>query len=128
MAAGWKDCDLKRLMADTSASVVRGVNSMPFCPSWMISSLPPSPKAITGVPAASASIMTIPKSSLIGNKYAFAPANNSVTRSSDGKCSKVIVGPAIDFSRSWSGPPPLTINGSLSSLQALMPLVLLTLL
>ena len=77
-----------------------------------LSRTPPSPSAITGRPAASASTAAIPNSSVAVTTSARAPASSSATCSSGMRPVKRTFGPASRRSRRPSGPSPITTSGS----------------
>ena len=87
-------------------------------PGCTLSRTPPSPSAITGRPAASASTAAIPNSSTAVTTSAREPARSSATCVSGMRPVKVTVGPASLRSRRPSGPSPITTSGSPSRVKA----------
>jgi hypothetical protein len=87
-------------------------------PAWTLSRTPPSPNAITGRPAASASTAAMPNSSTAVTTSARPPASTWATCSSGIRPVKVMLGPASLRSRRPSGPSPMTTSGSASRVNA----------
>ena len=84
------------------------------CAGWprprTVSSEPPRPKAITGVPQACASTGVMPKSSSAAKTKALARCMWSTSAASPRKPSTDTFGPATARTLSISGPSPMTMS------------------
>ncbi len=101
-----------------SASHVCSLKNTPVLPLTTVSVAPPLLYAMTGTPAAIASIGVMPKSSFCGWINALACARSASFLVSEIRPTNLIMGPAIDSRCFPSGPSPNITRGSPSRVHA----------